>query len=264
MRISLFPILLLLAFTLRAQEWKLIQSTRFDQRITALSIDQQQNIYIGTDHGLIKKYDQKGTYVTDIELPSTNEITLLEAVNPLRLFVFYGQNQEFTYFERFVTNATTYHLRQYSAELVRMATVGMDHSMWILEEPQFVLKKINESSQQVLLSAPLNESIDLPDLRYMKSHRDLFLLVDHEIGIYILDQFANRIRLIPQSGVRFVQVVDEKITFISGDQLLSIGIYDSNENVWTIPGDYSRVLISGTSYYFFSNRKMDIYQFGPR
>ena len=85
---------------LPAQDWEMINSLDFDEEITTISYDYQNNIYLGLESGEIRKYDSNGELSDHLTIPNQNAPALIEAQNPLKVFTFYKQNQEFVYQER--------------------------------------------------------------------------------------------------------------------------------------------------------------------
>lgn len=211
--------LLFISTFIFGQEWHKLPSPNIHYPPTAFSIDIQNNFYLGFSDGRVTKYDQKGTEVQTFSLSNQASISLIEAQNNLKLFVFNFDNQKITFLDRFSAQPRTYFLSDYETALGMMACPSPEGNVWVAENNPRRLKKIDLLRQFTLLEVQtsLGDSI-----KFMRTQQNLLIISD-ENGVHIFDQFGIKEHSIKAKNVNYVQAIDNNILFSCSD-----GIYTYN------------------------------------
>ena len=137
-----------------------IDSLLVKDEITTFSQDRTGNIFLTFKGGAITKYSPIMDSLISFSPNKLGNITLLEAWHGFQIFAFFKEFQEFALLDRFLTRNTRFQLSQSSANYVNMCAISSDQNLWIFEENQFRLIKLNLSIRAIDIEIPLEFVLD--------------------------------------------------------------------------------------------------------
>ena len=214
-------------------------------KITAFSQDRTGNIFLTFEGGAITKLSSSLDSLISFSPEKLGDITLLEAWHGFQIFAFYKEFQEFVLLDRFLTRNTRFQLSQSSANYVNMCTISSDQNLWIFEENQFRLIKLNLSIRAIDIEIPLDFVLDANEhkITFLREYQNLVFLVDEYSGIYILDNLGNYLRKIDAPGISNCSFRNEHIFYLQDDTVHDINLYQGTHEIIRInPGEYLGVL----------------------
>lgn len=194
------------------------------------SVDIQDNIYIGLEDGTMLRFDSKGDQTLSYSLPNQSSITLIEAQNTLKTFLFYADNQQIITLDRFSTVPKIYDLAEYGVSFGLMACPSPDENFWVVENNPMRLKKIDPLRKINILEIQTNLG---DSIKFMKSYKNLLLVLGNE-EMHILDQFGSTLKRLSLDASYF-QIVDNHLVLISRGQLLTVDPFSGEEVKKEIP-----------------------------
>src|SRR4051812_22990298 len=144
------------------------QALRFLDSVQTIGLDKASmdtygQLYVTDTKGNINKYDSTGRFLLNYSPQKVGNITLLEASNTIRIFVFYRDFQEYTILERFLGPMPNNSINPEEVGFARLATLGSDYNLWIMDDTDFALKKYDRQFNKVLYKTPLELLLDLKD-----------------------------------------------------------------------------------------------------
>jgi hypothetical protein len=228
-----------------------------------VSIDRAGNIYVADPSGTLFRYNQKGEKQLDYSPSHPAEITLLEAWQGLRIFLFFRDLQQYALLSRYLNNPQgNYNFR--NTGFVLMATPSYDNNIWLIDQSDFSMKKYGIFEQDILSSTPFDLLLD-PDhyeISFMKEYQNKLFVADKNSGILLFDNLGNFIRKYNRPGLDEFNFFKDYIYFIDGDHILMIDLYDDHKETIPIPPakNYRHILIFNDTYYLFNDTGMDIYR----
>lgn len=249
--------LLLLPALIFGQEWKKISSTKISLPPTAFSVDIQHNFYLGFSDGRVTKYNQLGEELQTFSLSNQAPISLIEAQNSLKLFVFNFDNQKITFLDRFTAQPRTYFLTDYGASLGMMTCPSPEGNAWVAENNPRRLKKIDLLRQFTLLEVQtsLGDSI-----KFMRTQQNLLLIAD-ENGVHVFDQFGSKEHFLKAKNINYIQAIDNQILFSSFDGITLFDPYSGKiSSKYTSPVNDIRVAIKLDQSYLIIGQSIELYQ----
>lgn len=185
---------------------------------TAYSYDIQGNIYLGYRDGSLEKYDAFGALSESFSLPNHSPLTLIEAQNPLKIFLFYRDNQQVVMLDRFSSVPKTYALSRFGLDIVQMACPDVDGTFWTVESNPLRVKKVDPIRGQTIVESQL----DLGDSTlYMKVYQNTLLILD-EKGVHILDQFGDITTSVTLPSLSFFIEKQGRLASIFQQNIISI------------------------------------------
>lgn len=193
--------------TPQAQAQQLLHSAILPWAPTQYSIDRAGHVYLSDAQGSIMKLDStaKILYTNANERPA--EPTTLEAWPTLRIFCFYREFQQYSVFDRFLTNAEAINVPA-SVGYARLLSPAADENLWVVDDADQALKKLNPYSGAVLVSQPLAlVTTASTDVVWLKEYQNRVLLLSASGQLLVFDNMATLIKKIPvPKGLKKVDV----------------------------------------------------------
>ena len=195
--------------------------------ITDAEFDLQGNIYLSTRQGSIIKFDssyhQLVSYATDKVIP----LVSLNVSNRFRIFGFYNTNQSYIILDQ--------HLRLLNENLIDPSLIGnavaacfaSDQTIWIFDELDFSLKKLNPSLNQVSIHIrlPLVLGAESYLVTQLEEHQNRNYINNSEDGIYVFDAFGNFLKKMDISTSHLFKIFREKLYYIDHSMVKTIHLY---------------------------------------
>jgi hypothetical protein len=213
-----------------------------------VSLDNYQNIYVTNSKGLILRYDTLLQKIGTNYSPEKNAaISLLEARNPLRIFAFYRDFQEYALLDRFLTvvNITKFNEQATGQEIgfARLAAPSSDNQLWVLDDSDFSLKKFDTQNEKTIFKTPLDLLLGTSnyDMVFLTEYQNQVFLVDKNSGILIFDNMGNFRRKIAIKNLNHICFDNYWICFTDGYQIIKEHLYQEETQKITLPIQYQQV-----------------------
>ena len=165
-----------------------------------LATDKLQNIYIATTENELIKYDSKGKELYKYSNFDLGEISHIDASNPFNILVYYEDYQAIEILDRTLTKTAEFDLFNSDAPTVRAVAMSNDQFIWIYDELNFKLKKLNTSGEVIFESANLSiifENDYIPTF-VAELGGNVYLSAPNK-SVYVFDIFGNYINNEPFS-----------------------------------------------------------------
>ncbi len=258
-RTSFYLALILSTQHLHAQDYELVKSINVD-RPKAVSSDKQGSLYLALQDGGIDKYDKHGELLHHYSPEKPSQVALIEAWNPLRLFVFYADFQEYLFLDRFLTTANRFSLDEISS-FVGWSTVSADNNLWIIDYSDFSLKKYDITLETVIIQQPLDLILnpDNYDITFIKEYQNLLFISDANSGILVFDNLGNYLKKISAEQVNHFGFFENNIYFIQQGDMCLIDIYSFKKGVEKLPGKALFLILNSNGIVLISEGSMDFY-----
>ncbi len=225
---SLALVLLLFAQTIFAQGYELLDSIPIE-RPYKVSRDKQGNLYLVSQNGDVDKYDTQGQLLEHFSPGKPGDITLIEAWNPLKVFLYYGDFQEYMFLDRFLTSTNRFSLDVVSS-YVGLATMSADNNIWVIDYSDFSLKKYDVTLGRITIQQPFDLLMAKSsyDIRFMREYQNLLFFSDTTEGILVFDNLGNYLETWPEMGVGYFNFFKNEMYFVKDNE---IHLYDIYQNV---------------------------------
>ena len=143
------------------------------------------------------KFNAEGVQISNYSLPNQSAITLIEAQNSLKTFLFYFDNQQIITLDRFNTIPKIYDLSDYEVNLGLSACPSPDENFWVIENNPMRIKKIDPLRKTTILEVQTNLG---DSIRFMRAYKNL-LIVLSEQALHVFDQFGSKSKTAESFGV---------------------------------------------------------------
>ena len=176
--------------------------------------DNLGNIYIITTANQVRKYNDKGDSVAVFnEVKRYGTIWSMDVTNPLRIIVYYKDFATAVIVDRFLNIRTSIDLKAAGITQVKAVAQSYDNNIWMFDELENKIKKIDESGKVVFESTDFRLLFDeavMPDI--LVDNNKILYLYDKQKGWYLFDYYGAFQKKIPYANWQNVQVNDNILT----------------------------------------------------
>ncbi len=222
--------------------------------IADFTTDNLGNLYLLSASGQIKKLNDRGDSVAVFnDIRKHGSIYSIDATNPLKVLVYYRDFATILVLDRLMNVRNSIDLRKLNMFQVRAVTSSYDNNIWLFDELESKLKKIDDNGNVLLQTADfrqLYDTVPRPELMYDRDGQ--VYLYDPKRGLLIFDYYGAQKNDIALKEVSDLQVADKN--FISGRLNNRIMLYRPS----TLQINYFEVspALTGVKKLAFNNGKL--------
>ena len=265
-RVSLVLFWLGLSSVSAQQIGELVQSVEIRQP-ASISMDRKGKIYIADEEGNINRYDPSGNFELNYSPQKIGQIHLMEGWFSIRLFAFYRDYQEYLFLDRFLTPSPVYSIPQELVGFARVATLGNDDNIWIVDDSDISLKKLDKNVQFLIYNIQLNNVLkdEDHDINFIREYQNQLFINNSKEGLMVFDNLGNYKYQIPETGLEYLSFRGDELIYLKSGQLFLYDIYSQKKRSIEITSDtpYVYALSSDDFLYLIAEDKMDVFKFSP-
>lgn len=211
--------------------------------------DELGNVYALTSTGQLKKYntnlDSMGVF-NDVRNYGT--LHYIASGNALRTILFFKQYRTILILDRLMQIVNKLDLRKSQLFQVQAIAQSYDNNIWIFDEQESKLKKLNESGKLIFESADLrlvfSEAIQ-PSVIFDAG--GLVYLYDATKGLYIFDYYGAFKSKVTLLGWSNLQLIGNSITGIKDEKIMSYRLNSLDISESNLP-----ILLKNAKQLYFS------------
>ncbi len=233
--------------------------------ITYFNVDNLDNIYLIIDNNQLKKLDAKGDSVAVFnDVKKYGKPSYLDINNPLKLLLYYKNYSTVVVLDRLLAVRNSINFRKQNIFYVNNVTLSYDNNIWIFDEEDYKLKKIDEEGKVLQASTDWRMLFDTVPAPVKITDRNNFVyLYDPEKGFYIFDYygaFKNRLAFLNWSNV---EVNENTVYGFSNNKLYSYQLKSLQLKEYKLPeffGKFISIRAMNGKVYLLNENGLDIYQ----
>lgn len=262
----LIPFLILISLSASSQikeSWKYISSVDIVPA-EKVSTDINNFLYTSDEAGNIYKYDSLGKFLFLYSSSKKTEVSLIEGSRGLNVFLFYREYQQYRLLNRFLTELSVNSFDRNQTGFVRLATLSADNNLWVIDEDQFSLKKINLTFNRIEVENSLQ--LVLPPGEYnfvfIREYENKVYVADSNSGILVFDNLGNFITSISSKGVKYFNFQGKILYFILNEKLHLLNLSKGTRKVEELPEGVkgNNIILSKNKAYIFTPSQLKIYE----
>jgi hypothetical protein len=258
---------LLLTAVARAQadtSFKLVKTIKGD--IIGFTIDNLDNIYLLSSTNQVKKLAANGDSVAIFnDVKKFGQASLIDVSNPLKVLVYYKDFATVVVLDRFLNVRNTIDLRKQGILQVRAIGQSYDNKIWVYDELESKLKKIDEDGT-VLLETPdfrqLFTTVPLPQKIF---DQDQYVyLYDSAHSVFVFDYYGALKNKILIRGWQNFKVAGKYIFGSGNNALYRYDIKTFRIDEWVMPPAIANAKsfnFTSTRLYALRKDSLDIFDF---
>ncbi len=231
---------------------------------TCLDVDVLDNLYLITDKNQLKKFRANGDSLAVFnDVKKFGNPTMLDVSNPLKVLVYYKNFSTIVILDRFLAVRNTINLRNQNIFKVKTLATSYDNNIWIFDEQNVALKKINDNG------ALINETLDwrqlfdtVPSPTQIIDRNNFVYLYDESKGFYIFDYYGSFKNNLPFLNWKYVAVNGNKLMGFVDDVFYTYEINSYNLKNYKLPLFFNNTLdirIMNSKIYLLKKEGVEVY-----
>ncbi len=232
---------------------------------TYFNVDNLDNIYLISNSNQFKKLNDVGDSVAVFnDVKRYGNPSAVDVTNPLKILLYYKNYSTVVVLDRLLTVRNTINFRKQNIFYVNNITLSYDNFIWIFDEEDFKLKKIDEDGKLLQATTDWRMLFDTVPSPVKIVDRDNFVyLYDPEKGFYIFDYyggFKNRLAFLKWSNV---EVNGNTVYGFGNNNLYSYQLKSLTLKEYKLPAFFLNVLsikVMNGKIYLLTEKGIDIYQ----
>ena len=221
---------------------------------TDLNIDNLGNIYLISSGNQLKKINANGDSVGVFnDVKRYGNVASIDVTNPLKILLYYKNFATVVALDRFLNIRNTINFRKKNIFSVQSIATSYDNNIWLFDEQDFKLKKIDEEGRLLQESTDFRMLFDsVPSPTQLTDKENYIYLYDPEKGFYIFDYYSSFKNRLPFLGWTNVAVSEKNMYGFSNNTLHSYQLNSLVLKDYQLPiffGSYSIIkAINGKLY----------------
>ncbi len=229
------------------------------------NVDNLGNIYLITANNQLKKINGNGDSIGIFnDVKRYGNISSLDVSNPLKILLYYKNFATVVVLDRFLNIRNSINFRKKNIFSVQTIAMSYDNNIWLFDEQDYKLKKIDETGKLLLESTDFRMLFDsVPSPIQLTDKENFIYLYDPEKGFYIFDyygSFKNRLTFLNWDNVA---VSEKSIYGFVKNKLYSYQLNSLALKEYLLPpffGNYTAIKAINGKLYLLKNDGIYIYQ----
>jgi hypothetical protein len=231
---------------------------------TMMDVDMLNNIYLVTAGNQLKKLNPKGDSIAVFnDVKKYGNPSLLDVTNPLKVLLYYKNFATVVILDRLLSPRNTINFRQQNIFSVKTIGTSYDNNIWLFDEQDLKLKKIDESGKL------LNETTDwrllmdeVPAPEKIIDANNFVYLYDPEKGFYVFDYYGTFKNNLPFLHWENISIGTNGLAGFSGKQYFSYALQSLALRTYSLPvffRDYTTIRAMNGKIYLLKKDGVAIY-----
>lgn len=231
---------------------------------TMMDVDVLNNIYVITAGNQLKKYNANGDSMAVFnDVKKYGNPTLMDVSNPLKVLLYYKNYATVVMLDRLLSLRNSINFRERNIFSVKAIATSYDNNIWLFDEQDYKLKKIDEEGKLLQESTDWRVLMDaVPSPTTIIDNNNFVYLYDAAKGFYIFDYYGTYKNNLPFLGWKNIAVSAGKITGLHNNRLHSYVIESLNDKTYMIPSffrNYISIKAMNGKVYVLKEDALEVY-----
>jgi hypothetical protein len=230
---------------------------------TDFEADVLGNLYLLSANQQLKKINSKGDSMGVFnDVRRYGKVHAVDVTNPLKCLVYFKNFSTIVVLDRFLQPVNTIDLRRQSIFQVKAVAQSYDNKIWLYDEQNQQLKKIDDNGN-ILLSTPDLRMVfdEVPSPEKIIDQEGYVYLYDQDKGVYIFDIYGAFKNKISYTGLKSFTVSGKTIAGIQNNELITYSIGTLNEKKYLLPVKEAtlKCVLSAGRLFVLEKDKIEVY-----
>ena len=265
-RLNILLLFLLLTVFVKAQDTSFQRVKTIKGDIIAFTVDNLDNIYLLSSTNQVKKINANGDSVAIYnDVKKFGQATLIDVSNPLKVLVYYRDFATIVVLDRYLTVRNTIDLRKHNIMQVQAIGQSYDNKIWVYDELENKLKKIDEDGTLLLETPDFRQLFDSEPVPQKIFDEDKYVyLYDSTQPVFVFDYYGALKNKILISHWQNFKVAGKYIFGSGADKLYRYDIKTFRLDEWQLPQQIYRAKafnFTGSKLYALRKDSIEIFNF---
>lgn len=244
------------------QDYKHIKTIGINGKF--LTTDNLNNCYVVTDANELVKFDGNGDRQFAFSEKGFGKLSFVDASNPLKILAFYPEFSTIIALDKTLSPIGNYNLQKIGIFRIGTICLSQDNNIWVYDEQDFRLKKIDVSMKIIQQSDDLNLLLQKnlkPNL--MMERNNFIFMNDSTNGVLQFDNYATYFKTIPIKGIISFQLMGDRIFYFKENNFKSYNLFKLEEQTVLLPDSTGllQTRIEKERFYLLKKNQLNLYSF---
>jgi hypothetical protein len=240
----------------------------FDYPIESFTVNSLGELFLINANNQLKKIDGKGDSVGVFNMVTKyGKLSYVEAQNPWRTILFYKNFSTVVLLDKFLNPLTNINLKKENIFKVKAITSSYDNNLWLYDEQDNKLKKIDNDGKILFESFDMRRVLDSVPSPVQLLDADGFLyMYDPEKGLYTFDYYGALKNRLSFLHWRNLTVINKTLFGFDDQFFYSYPLNTLNLKQYSLPtsfANYSSIKIENSKIYVLKNGQLSVYAVMP-
>ena len=231
---------------------------------SSFNVDNLDNVYLITNTNQLKKINSNGDSVgvfNDVKRfgnPSSIDVT-----NPLKILLYYKNFSTVVILDRLLNIRNTINFRKQNIFLVKTIASSYDNNIWLFDEQESKLKKIDDGGNVLLETIDLRSILDsVPSPVSIIDHEGFVYVYDPQKGLFVFDYYGTFKNKLTFLNWQDVDVAGKMVYGFDSKNFYRYSIGSLNLQEYVLPPafkDYISLKVMNGNLYLLKNNRLEIY-----
>jgi hypothetical protein len=231
---------------------------------SSFTVDNLDNIYLISEGNQLKKLNANGDSAGVFnDVRRYGKLYSLDVTNPLKLLLYYKNFSTIVSLDRFLNSRNSIDLRKQNMFRVKAVGMAYDNNMWVVDEQEFKLKKIDEQGKTIFETVDWRQLFDtVPSPDCIFDREGYVYLYDSKKGFYIFDYYGAFKTRLPFTGWASTEVSGNTAYGFAHKKLYSYRQSSLTLKEYPLPdffGKYSDIRAINGKLYLLKKEGIDVY-----
>ena len=234
---------LFVSFNAAAQDSSFVLSKFLPGDFASFAIDNLDDIYLLSNTNQLKKLSPNGDTAIFNEVREYGKLFSIDATNPLKILLYYKDFSTIVVLDRFLSIRNTINLRKQNIFKVKAITPSYDNNIWIFDEGDAKLKKIDDNGNVILETVDFRNIFDTIPSPIQIADRDGFVyLYDTSKGFYSFDYYGSLKSKLPFLNWNNTEIIAKTLYGFSDTSLYQYKLSSLNLKEFKLPPSFGTAL----------------------
>lgn len=247
----------------RAEVGDKITTIALSDTIAATAIDRTGEVYAITNSGQIQRFDKNGKL--NLLFKAERRPTVFDPRDGARLFTYSREDQTYQLLKPSFEPMASYKIDSAFAIQPWLICPSGDHKLWILDNADQSLKKINVKASEVEVEVWVDSTvIGQPEaFEIMREYQNFLFLLNPDQGLLVFNMLGQQIRTIDTGSIAGFNFLGEELYYLQGNTLKLFNLFTAQTREIAIPHGYRQALLTDERMILFTPTTIDVYAFRP-
>ncbi|MBN9349966.1 MAG: hypothetical protein J0H55_04710 [Chitinophagaceae bacterium] len=232
--------------------------------VSCFLVNPTGELYIITPGNQLKKYGPSGDSIGVFNnVKNYGQLSYVAGQNPWKTLLFYEGFQTIVMLDNYLSVTGTIQLANQNIFKVRAITSSYDNHIWVFDEGDFKIKKIDDNGNLLSASVDLRQVMDdIPHPEKIIDNDGLLYLYDPDRGIFVFDYYGSfKIRL-PFLHWKNLFIVDKTIYGFDDTKMYAYKSPQPLPAETILPSSFqnaTQIGFSGQKIYVLKNGTLKVY-----
>ncbi|MBP6431391.1 MAG: hypothetical protein KA319_06460 [Ferruginibacter sp.] len=230
-----------------------------------LNVDNLDNVYVITESNQLKKIYANGDSASVFnDVKQFGNPTYIDVSNPLKILLYYNKFTTTVVLDRFLNIRNVLNFRKKNIFLVNAIGTSYDNNIWLFDEQNFSLKKINDNGSAVQESVDWRLLFDtIPSPVKLMDRNNFVYLYDTAKGFYIFDYYGSFNNKLSFIGWQNVELSGDYLYGFAQNSLYTYHVKKQESKEYHLPTfftPFASIKAMNGKVYLLKENGVEIYQ----